>query len=86
MAAQGASLSAFMPPPRCAAASRAALLTGRYRARTLITTPLLSTYDAMNVVMDLLGRYSYNVRGIPQDEILLPEALRRRGYRTGVGR
>jgi arylsulfatase A-like enzyme len=34
--------------------------------------------------MDLLGRYSYNVRGIPQDEVLLSEALRRRGYKTGL--
>jgi uncharacterized sulfatase len=60
------------------------LLTGRYPVRTLITTPLLSTYDAMNVVMDMLGRYSYNVRGIPQDEVLLSEALSRRGYHTGL--
>ena len=52
--------------------------------RTLITTPLLSTYDAMNVVMDVLGRYSYNVHGIPEDEVLLPEVLNRRGYRTGL--
>ena len=33
----------------------------------------------MNAVMDVLGRYAYNVRGIPQDEILLPEILSRRG-------
>src|SRR5512136_1346556 len=38
----------------------------------------------MNLVMDVLGRYSYNVRGIPQDEVLLSEALSRRGYRTGL--
>jgi uncharacterized sulfatase len=38
----------------------------------------------MNIVMDLLGRYSYNVRGIPEDEVLLPEVLSRRGYRTGM--
>ncbi len=52
--------------------------------RTLITLPLHSTYDAMNNLLDLLGMYSYNVRGIPQDEALLPEVLQRRGYRTGL--
>jgi uncharacterized sulfatase len=38
----------------------------------------------MNLLMDVLGRYAYGVRGIPQDEILLPEVLRRRGYHTGL--
>jgi arylsulfatase A len=34
--------------------------------------------------MDVLGRYAYGVTGIPQDEVLLPEVLGRRGYRTGL--
>jgi len=34
--------------------------------------------------MDILGRYSYNVRGIPKDEVLLSEVLQRRGYHTGL--
>ena len=34
--------------------------------------------------MDLLGRYSYNVQGIPRDELLLPEVLQRRGYHTAL--
>jgi uncharacterized sulfatase len=38
----------------------------------------------MDWLMDLLGRYAYGVRGIPQDEVLLPEVLARRGYRTGL--
>jgi arylsulfatase A len=84
MAAEGTSASSFYAAASVCSPSRAALLTGRYPVRTLITTPLLSTYDAMNVVMDVLGRYSYNVRGIPQDEILLPEILTRRGYHTGL--
>jgi arylsulfatase A len=84
MAAQGTSASSFYAAASVCSPSRAALLTGRYPVRTLITTPLLSTHDAMNTVMDVLGRYSYNVRGIPQDEILLPEILSRRGYRTGL--
>ena len=84
MAAGGISLSSFYAASSVCSPSRAGLLTGRYPVRTLITNPLLSTYDAMNLVMDGLGRYSYNVRGIPQDEVLLSEVLNRRGYRTGL--
>jgi uncharacterized sulfatase len=84
MAAEGTRLTGFCATASVCSPSRAGLLTGRYPVRTLITTPLLSTYDAMNLVMDGLGRYSYNVRGIPQDEVLLPEVLGRRGYRTGL--
>ena len=84
MAAEGVSLSSFYATAAVCSPSRAGLLTGRYPVRTLITNPLMSTYDAMNVVMEVFGRYSYNVRGIPQDEVLLPEVLSRRGYRTGL--
>lgn len=84
MAEEGISLSSFYASAPVCSPSRAGMLTGRYPVRTLITTPLLSTYDAMNIVMEVLGRYSYNVRGIPEDEILLPEILQRRGYHTGL--
>lgn len=84
MAGEGTRLNSFYAAASVCSPSRAGLLTGRYAARTLITTPLFSTGDAMNSVLDLLGRYSYNVRGIPEDEILLSEALQRRGYRTGL--
>jgi arylsulfatase A len=84
MAAEGTRLTSFYATASVCSPSRAGLLTGRYPVRTLISTPLLSTNDAMNLVMDVLGRYSYNVRGIPEDEVLLSEALSRRGYRTGL--
>jgi len=84
MASEGMQLTNFYATASVCSPSRAGLLTGRYPVRTLITNPLLSTYDAMNVVMDVLGRYSYNVRGIPVDEVLLPEALNRSGYHTGL--
>jgi hypothetical protein len=51
------------------------------RVRGASTPLLMSTYDPMNEAMGALGRYAYNVRGIPQDEVLLPEVLSRR-YRT----
>ena len=81
---EGTRLSSFYATASVCSPSRAGLLTGRYPVRTLITNPLLSTYDVMNIVMDVLGRYSYNVRGIPQDEALLSEILSRRGYHTGL--
>jgi uncharacterized sulfatase len=64
--------------------SRAGLLTGRYPVRTHMTSPLYPTGHPMNLLMNVLGRYAYGVRGIPEDEILLPEVLKRRGYRTGL--
>jgi len=84
MAAEGARWDGFYAAASVCSPSRAGLLTGRHPVRTLISTPLLSTGDAMNLLMDVLGRYSYNVQGIPPDEILLSEALHRRGYRTGL--
>lgn len=84
MADEGTSLSNFYASASVCSPSRAGLLTGRYPVRTLISTPLLSTNNPLNPVMDVLGRYSYNVRGIPKDEVLLSEVLQRKGYRTGL--
>lgn len=84
MAAEGTSLTNFYASASVCSPSRAGLLTGRYPVRTLISTPLLSTFNPLNIVMDILGRYSYDVQGIPKDEVLLPEVLHRRGYRTGL--
>jgi arylsulfatase A len=81
---EGTHLSNFYATASVCSPSRAGLLTGRYPVRTLISNPLLSTHDILNIPMDLLGRYSYNVRGIPKDEVLLPEVLSRRGYRTAL--
>jgi arylsulfatase A len=84
MAAEGIRLTSFYATASVCTPSRAGLLTGRYPVRTLMTNPLMSTYDPMNLLMDVLGRYSYGVRGIPEDEVLLSEVLSRRGYRTGL--
>jgi uncharacterized sulfatase len=84
MANEGVSLSNFYASASVCSPSRAGLLTGRYPVRTLISTPLLSPSNPLNGVMDVLGRYSYNVQGIPPDEVLLSEILQRRGYRTGL--
>jgi uncharacterized sulfatase len=84
MAAGGMRLTSAYASAALCSPSRAGLLTGRYPIRTHITNPLYPTGDPMNTLMDALGRYAYGVRGIPQDEVLLPEALSRRGYRTGL--
>jgi len=84
MATDGMRLTNFYASSSVCSPSRAGLLTGRYPIRTLITIPLLSTYDMMNVVLDVIGYYSYNVRGIPEDEVLLSEILSRVGYGTGL--
>jgi arylsulfatase A len=84
MAAEGVTLSDFYACASVCSPSRAGLLTGRYPVRTLIPTPLLSTHDIQNIVLDVTGYYSYNVQGIPKDEVLLPEALQRKGYHTAL--
>ena len=84
MADEGIRLTSLYATASVCSPSRAGLLTGRYPVRTHITNPLYPTGHAMNTLMDALGRYAYGVRGIPQDEVLLPEVLSRRGYRTGL--
>ncbi|NIV36450.1 MAG: sulfatase-like hydrolase/transferase, partial [Anaerolineae bacterium] len=83
MAAEGVRLTSFYASASLCTPSRAGLLTGRYPVRTHMTNPLYPSGHPMNLLMDVLGRYAYSVRGIPQDEVLLPEVLSRRGYCTG---
>ena len=84
MAAEGVRLTSFYASAALCTPSRAGLLTGRYPIRTHMTNPLYPSGHPMNWLMDALGRYAYGVRDIPADEILLPEVLSRRGYRTGM--
>jgi arylsulfatase A len=84
MAAEGVHLTSFYASAALCTPSRAGLLTGRYPVRTHMTNPLYPSGHPMDWLMDVLGRYAYGVRGIPQDEVLLPEVLNRRGYRTAL--
>jgi uncharacterized sulfatase len=38
----------------------------------------------MWLFLNAIGRYPYGVTGVPEDELLLPELLERRGYRTAL--
>ncbi len=84
MAAEGTRLTnTYSCAPLCSP-SRAGLLTGRYPIRTMITAALYPSGSPMIPVLDVMGFYTLGVRGIPEDEVLLPEILQRRGYATGL--
>jgi uncharacterized sulfatase len=82
MAAEGTRLTNFYSAAPLCSPSRAALLTGRYPIRTMVTGPLYPSGSLMPLLMNVTGFYTYGVTGIPEDEVLLPEILRRRGYAT----
>jgi uncharacterized sulfatase len=46
--------------------------------------PLNPAGSLMDIVFNLGGVYAYGVRGIPPDEVLLPEVLQARGYQTAL--
>jgi arylsulfatase A-like enzyme len=68
LAEGGAQLQQFYAQPMCTP-TRAALLTGRYPYR----------YGLQSLVIPSAGTY-----GLPNDERLLPQALREAGYRTAI--
>ncbi len=84
MAEDGVKLSNFYSAAPLCSPSRASLLTGRYPIRTMVTGSLYPSGSLMPIVMNLAGFYTHGVTGIPEDEILLPEILQRRGYATAL--
>jgi uncharacterized sulfatase len=84
LAEVGARLTNFLASAPLCSPSRAGMLSGRYPIRTHITMPLYPTGSRMDVAFRLAGARSYGVTGIPADELLLPELLQRRGYRTAL--
>jgi arylsulfatase A len=84
VAEEGVVLTNFYATASVCTPSRAGLLTGRYPIRTHMTTPLYPTGHPMYYFLNIVGRYPYNITGIPEDEVMLPEVLHRRGYRTGM--
>jgi len=84
LAAEGVLMSNFYACSSTCTPSRAALLTGRYPKRALMTLPLYPKNHPMEYFLKLVDRYQYDVTGIPPDEATLAEMLQRRGYRTGL--
>ncbi|MEW5873138.1 MAG: sulfatase [Chloroflexota bacterium] len=84
LAAEGTCLTEFYACAPLCSPSRAGLMTGRYPIRTHVTMPLYPAGAPLDIAFNALGVYNYGVRGIPQDEILLPEVLKRRGYQTAL--
>jgi arylsulfatase A-like enzyme len=84
MAAEGAHMTDFYAAAPICTPSRAALLTGRYAVRSLMPFPVAASRDPMRFLLDALGYYPYGITAIPHDEVLLPEILQRRGYRTAL--
>ena len=84
LAAEGVRLTDFCAAAPVCTPSRVALLTGRYPIRTHLTLPLYPTGHPMGLFLNVIGRYPHGVTGVPEDELLLPELLLRRGYRTGL--
>jgi uncharacterized sulfatase len=84
LATDGVRMTAFYSSAPLCSPARAGLMTGRYPIRTLVPMPLYPAGAHMDVIFNAGGVYSYGMRGIPEDEVLLPELLQRRGYRTGM--
>ena len=84
MASSGTSLTNFYATAPLCSPSRAGVMSGRYPIRTMVTGALYPSGSLMNPLLDVVGFYTLGVRGIPEDEVLLPEILQHRGYRTGL--
>ncbi len=80
LADEGLALDHFYAAASYCTPSRAGLLTGRWPARTGLTHIVFPTGHIIDSGLRIMG---LPVR-LPADEILLPEALRLAGYRTGM--
>lgn len=81
LATEGVRMTRFYASAPVCTPSRAGLLTGRYPIRSGMNDALLRSESALGIGQRLLGTTRI---GIPEDELLLPELLRARGYRTAL--
>lgn len=97
LASEGVKLTDFYASAAICAPSRAGLLTGRYPVRTGVVGNIYPKDEAFSkkVTREYLGGTFYKlgaldlqegdvVAGIPQEELMLGEALQSAGYRTGM--
>jgi len=84
MASEGVRMRKYYSTAPVCTPSRVGLLTGRYPIRTHMVLPQYPTGHPMGLFLNAIGRYQYGVTGLPEDELLLPELLSKRGYRTAL--
>jgi len=84
LATEGMRLTNFCSSAPLCSPSRASLLTGRYAIRSHVALTFYPAGSPMDLIFRIGGVYPHGVRGIPEDEVLLPELLQRRGYRTAL--
>jgi uncharacterized sulfatase len=84
MTAEGVSMDRFYAAAPVCTPSRAGLLTGRYPIRSHLVLPAYPPGAPMGWFLNAIGRFPYGVTGVPEDELLLPELLRQRGYNTAL--
>jgi arylsulfatase A-like enzyme len=84
IASTGVRMTRFYATAPVCTPSRAGLLTGRYPIRSHMSLPLYPKGHPMRLFLNIIGRYPHGVTGIPEDELLLPELLQQRGYRTAL--
>jgi arylsulfatase A-like enzyme len=83
LAEQGIRLPNFYASAPVCSPSRAGLLTGRYPVRAHMPNVLFPSSIPFLFLFSPFF-YSYGMRGLPQDEITIPEVLQRAGYQTGM--
>jgi len=83
LAENGIKCTSFYASAPVCSPSRAGLLTGRLPVRAHVPSVFFPSHTLVNLFFSIFT-YSYGMNGIAQDEILLPEILKRAGYATGM--
>ena len=83
LAAEGVKLTNFYSASPVCSPSRFSLLTGRYSTRGFIHSVFFPSGTALGLYVNTFG-FPRGIRGIPEDEITVAEALLSGGYSTGM--
>ena len=83
LAREGAKLSAFHSASPVCSPSRFSFLTGRYPTRGFIHGMFFPSGTPRGLLVNSFA-FPRGIRGIPPDEVTVAEALRARGYVTGM--
>ena len=84
LANNGVKFDAFYSSSPICSPSRAGLLTGRHPLRMHIPFVFFPKGSWTDIIFKLFGRGRYGVKGLLEDEITIPEALKKAGYFTGM--